>query len=227
MKDILSFLNLPLDERRFSCLPYVDFSLLKRRASISRSPFSKQTAAKVNSYHSPQQRTFHWKLNKNFILRFTPEPEHIFILRPYNSVQVLKPNKRCWNTITPWPLQVVKPIKSLHRCWNPWKPLTLSWSLTTFLDYPGPHIIYLSGRVNLMHSIIKLCWKSWFNKRIIGSRPWLQFHGPHNCLDRLTSCTQQKKKDLPIANYMLKSIYFSWFTVISKTFPINRNWRKE
>ena len=54
MKEILSFLNVPLDERRLSCLPYVDFSLRKRRASISRSPFSKQAAAKVNPYISSQ-----------------------------------------------------------------------------------------------------------------------------------------------------------------------------
>ena len=47
VKNILNFLKLPLDARRAACLPYIDFSMQKRRTSISKSPFSSQTTEKV------------------------------------------------------------------------------------------------------------------------------------------------------------------------------------
>ena len=47
VKNILNFLKLPLDARRAACLPFIDFSMQKRKITISKSPFSSQTAEKV------------------------------------------------------------------------------------------------------------------------------------------------------------------------------------
>ena len=51
VKNILNFLKLPLDARGAACLPNIDFSMQRRRTSVSNSPFSSQTAEKVMGKH--------------------------------------------------------------------------------------------------------------------------------------------------------------------------------
>ena len=75
VKNILNFLKLPLDTRRAACLPYIDFSMHKRRTSISKSPFSSQTAEKV--------------MEKNYNLR-------AFKLKVKFSLPGIGGHENCW-----------------------------------------------------------------------------------------------------------------------------------